>query len=96
MPDFEGDQQSDRLHTVVPYINLNNTSVHIIAHEQIIGVGNIAANLEQFHEVMKLAVDIAADDDGRPNRDYIGLLHEDFFGLSYRGGTFSHRALTSS
>lgn len=29
-------------------------------HEEIVGVGNVAANAEEFHQVMKLSVNVTA------------------------------------
>ena len=48
---LESDQEGDSLHTVV-------SSVHIISHEEIIGVGTLPSDPEELHQVMKLAVNI--------------------------------------
>ena len=39
------------------------TSVNIVAHEQVICVWRSTSNLEQFHEVVELAMDVTADRD---------------------------------
>ena len=49
---LESDQEGDSLHTVV-------SSVHIISHEEIIGVGTLPSDPEQLHEVVELTVYIA-------------------------------------
>lgn len=51
-------------------------------HKEVVGVGIWATNLEQLHQVMELAVDVAADCDGaflcrvsRTIRQHVTLLH---------------------
>ena len=51
---LESDQQGDRVHTVV-------SSINIISHEEIIGVGTLPSDPEQLHQVMKLTMNIATD-----------------------------------
>jgi len=65
--DFEGDEESDGLHRIV-------ASIHVIAHEQVIRIRTLTAYLEQLHEVVKLAMDIAADGDGTSDFLHVGLL----------------------
>ena len=48
---LESDQEGDSLHTVV-------SSVHIVPHKEIIGVGTLPSDPEQLHQVMELAVNI--------------------------------------
>jgi len=36
-------------------------TIDIVAHEQVVGVGRLSADLEQLHEVVELAVDVAAN-----------------------------------
>lgn len=36
------------------------SSVHVVAEEEVLGAGWRAADLEQFHQVVKLAVDVPA------------------------------------
>jgi hypothetical protein len=54
---------------------------HVVAHEEIVGVGGVAADAEELDEVVELAVDVAADGDGAPHRLHVPFLHEDGFGL---------------
>ena len=62
---LESNQQGDGLHTVV-------SSVHIISHEEIIGVGTLPSDPEQLHQVMKLAVNIATHCHGT---FHLGTMH---------------------
>ncbi len=36
-------------------------TVNIVAHEQVVCVGAVAANLEEFHEVVELTVKVAVE-----------------------------------
>jgi hypothetical protein len=47
-------------------------------HEKIVGVGVGATNLEKLHEVVELAVDVAADGDGAFHRLNVGFFLQDF------------------
>ena len=51
--DLEGPQVEDTLDAEV-------AAVHVVAQEQVLGSGRRAAHLEQFHQVVELAVDVAA------------------------------------
>ena len=62
---LESDQEGDGLHTVV-------SSVHVISHEGIVGVGALPADPEQLHQVVKLTVDIATD---RHRTFHLGEIH---------------------
>jgi hypothetical protein len=42
------------------------TSIDVIAHEEVVGVGCLASYFEEFHEIMELAMDVSANDDRRP------------------------------
>ena len=50
---LEGDEEGDSLDAVV-------ASVHIVAHEQVVGVGRLAPDPEQLHQVVELAVHVPA------------------------------------
>lgn len=50
---LERDEQCDCLDRVVP-------AVHVVAHEQVVGVRGPAPDAEQLHQVVELAVHIAA------------------------------------
>ena len=50
---LEGDEEGDSLDAVV-------ASVHIVAHEQVVGVGRLAPDPEQLHQVVELAVYVSA------------------------------------
>eukprot|EP01136_Pigoraptor_vietnamica_P039277 Opistho-1_new@9865 len=69
--DLKRNEERHRLHRVV-------ATVDIIAHEEIVCVGRLAANAEQLHQVVELAVDIAAHRHGASHGLHIRLLLENF------------------
>ncbi len=50
-------------------------AVDVVAHEQVVGVGRVAADAEQLHEVVELAVDVATHCDRRTHGLHVRLLH---------------------
>lgn len=64
---LQRDQESDGLNGVV-------TSIHVISHEEIVGVGAFASNAKEFHEVVELTVDVATNRDRTLDLLHIGLL----------------------
>lgn len=85
--DLEAHQQTDRFDGVV-------AAVHVIPHEEVIGVRSRAAYAVQFHQVVPLAVDVAADRHGRRDGLHVGLQRQRFarfvaellnFGFGERG-----------
>lgn len=52
--DFEAEEEEEGFKGV-------ETAVDEVAHKEVIGVWDVAADAEELHEVMKLAVDVAAD-----------------------------------
>lgn len=78
VPDFESNEEGDGFDAMM-------SSINIVAHKEIIGIGYVSSNFEKFHEIVELAVDVAADDDGGSDRDNIGLFLEYFFGLRLGG-----------
>lgn len=59
------------------------TSVDIVTHEQVVCVRRLATDTKQFHQVMKLSVDITADSDRTAHWLHILLLHQDILGLHH-------------
>ena len=55
--DLKGDKKSHSLHRVI-------SAIDIISHEQIVGVRGLAADSEQFAQVVELSMDIATNGDG--------------------------------
>lgn len=51
--DFESNKESDCLYGIV-------TSINVITHEEIVGIGVWSTNSEKLHQVMKLSVNISA------------------------------------
>lgn len=72
--DLEGYQKRHRLDRVV-------TAVNIVAHEEIIGRRQLTANSEELHQVMELAVNVAAYGNGASYGLYVGLFLEYLLGL---------------
>lgn len=52
--DFEAEEEEEGFEGV-------ETAVDEVAHEEVIGVWDVAPNAKELHEVVKLAVDVAAD-----------------------------------
>ena len=55
--DFEAEEEQERFEGV-------EATVDEVAHEEVVGVRHVAANAEEFHQVVELAVDVAAYCDG--------------------------------
>ena len=71
---FEANEQRHSLNRVV-------ASVHVVTHEEVVGVGWLAPNFEKLDQVVELTVNVTADSDGTTNRLHIWFLNEDFFSL---------------
>jgi len=71
--DLEREQQADRLERLL-------AAVHVVAEEQVVGLGREAPVLEEPQQVVVLPVDVAADLDGRLELQQDGLRHEDLAG----------------
>jgi len=82
--DFEGNDHAHSLNRVV-------TPVHVVAQEQIICVRRRARNLEDFNEVVELAVRVAHDHDGGVDVSNIGLCLQQLLAL---GGQLHHLILS--
>ena len=61
---FQCDEQSDCLDTVV-------AAIDVVAHEEVVGVRGLSANLEKLTQVVELAVDVAADGHRRAHLLYV-------------------------
>ena len=75
---FETDEQRDRLDTVVAAVN-------VVPHEQIVSIRTAPTNLEQLHEVVELAVDVAADGHWAFYGLHVHFRLEDLFSLNIFG-----------
>lgn len=71
---LERDEQCDSLDAVV-------STVHVIPHEQVVGVGRAAPDAEQLHQVVELPVDIPAHGHGTFHLLHVRLLREDLLSL---------------
>lgn len=65
--DFKSDEKSYCLHAVMP-------SIDVVPHEQIVGLRYFPSYFKEFHEIVKLAVDISANNDWSSDGDNVGLL----------------------
>lgn len=69
---FEADLQTQKkghsFYGVVP-------AVHVVSHKQVVRVRRPASDLEEFHQIVELAVNITADCDGNPHWLRICLKH---------------------
>lgn len=52
-------------------------TVDIIAEEEVVAVGDVSTDPEEFHEIVELPVDVSADVNRGSNVDHVGLLRED-------------------
>ena len=73
--DFQRNEESYSLDRVVATVN-------IIAHEQVVGVGRLSANLEQLSEVVELSMDVSADGDWSTDLLDVRFVNKDFFSLN--------------
>lgn len=64
-------------------------AIDVIAHEQEVGVRRFAADAEQLHQVVELAVHVAAHGDRALDGLHIGLLDEGLACLPERRGNVS-------
>jgi hypothetical protein len=64
---LEADEQRDSLNGIV-------TSIHIISHEEVVGIRRLASNSEQFDEVVPLTVNVSAHGHRAANSLDVGLI----------------------
>ena len=55
-------------------------SIHEVAHEQVFHIRDFAWHSEELKQIIKLAVNISADGDGRRERSHIAFFNQYFFG----------------
>lgn len=65
--DFKRKKESDSLDRVM-------APVHVVTHEEVVSFGNLAPDLEELDEVVKLAVDVPTDNDRGSDWLHIGFL----------------------
>lgn len=73
--DFHGHEEGDCLDAIV-------TSINVVSHEQIVCVWSVAADSEQFYQIMELAMNITAHGDRAVDRLDILFCVKQFLGLS--------------
>ena len=73
-PHFQTNQKSDSLDRVIP-------SIDVVSHEQVVSVRRFASDLEEFHEVVELPVNISANSDRTLHWLHIALLRKNLLRL---------------
>ena len=71
---LESDKKGDSLNTII-------TTVDVIAHEEIVGVGRLTTNLEEFAKIVELTVDVTANSHGRAYLLHVRLVDQNFLSL---------------
>lgn len=71
IPNLQSHQETRGFHGMI-------SAIHVVAHEQIIRVWCFASIAKQFHEVVKLPVDIPANRHWTLDRLHVGFFHQDF------------------
>lgn len=66
---LEGPEVQDALDAEVSPVN-------VVAEEEVPRLGGVATDLEELHQIVVLAVDVAADGDGRVHLEEVGLRAE--------------------
>mmetsp|Transcript_19392 Transcript_19392/g.56728 ORF Transcript_19392/g.56728 Transcript_19392/m.56728 type:complete len:305 (+) Transcript_19392:329-1243(+) len=69
--DLEADQHGDGFDGVI-------SPIDVIPHEEVVGIGRRSADAVQLHEIVPLAVNVAAHRDGRGDRLDVGFVGEMF------------------
>lgn len=73
VPDLECEQHEEGLDAVP-------SAVDVVPEEDVVGVGGVSSNFEEFEEVVELPVDVSADGDWRAHAHCIGLVLEYLLG----------------
>jgi hypothetical protein len=71
---FESDEERDSLDRIV-------AAVDVIAHEEVVGVGALAADAKQLLQIVKLAVNVATHRHGAADGLHIRLLYQNLTSL---------------
>lgn len=71
---LQRNQEGNRFYGIV-------ASVHVVPHEEVVGVWRLPSDLKQLHEVMKLTVDISTHRHWTSHLLHIGLLRQDLLCL---------------
>ena len=71
---FESDKEGHSLDGIV-------STIDVVAHKEIVGIRRVAADAEQLHQVVKLAVDITANGNRAADRLHVGFFHQDLASL---------------
>lgn len=61
-------------HQQADCLNGMEAAINVVAHEEIVGFRNVAADSEQFNQVVELAVNVSANGDWTLDRLDIGFV----------------------
>jgi len=73
VPHLERQEQKEGFNAV-------SASINIVPQKDVVCVGRVPTDLEEFQQIVELSVDVPADGDGGSNFDNIGLIPEDLLG----------------
>ena len=71
---LESNKKCDSLNTIV-------TTVDVIAHEKVVGVGRLSTNLEELAKIVELTVDVTANSHRCAYLLHVRLVDQNFLGL---------------
>ena len=75
---LQGDQEGHGLDGVV-------SSINVISHEEIVVVGKLSSNFEEFFQIIELSMNITANRDWGSHWLNIALVHQDLLGFFTQG-----------
>ena len=55
------------------------TSIHVVAHEEIVVIRQLTSDLEEFLQVIELTMDVSTNGDGSSYWLHVALVHKDLF-----------------
>jgi hypothetical protein len=64
-----------------PYLDAEVATIYVVAQEEVARLCRVAADFEQLHEIVVLAVDITTDGDGRIHLQQIRFCLQDLGAL---------------
>jgi hypothetical protein len=65
------------------YLNAKITTINVVSEEEVAGLGRITTDFEQLHQIVVLAMNVAADGDGGVHLEHVGFGAEDLGAFFY-------------
>ena len=62
------------------------TSINIITHKEVISIRDFSTNFKELHQIVKLAMNITADNDRSSHWLDVRVLYKNFFSLNINFG----------